>query len=69
MMALTLNVAVRTLFGTTLSAEAQQVGRSMTFLMRYQLGRLRSPFRIPESWPTPRNKRALRERNFLDSLV
>jgi cytochrome P450 len=69
MMALTLDVAVRTLFGTTLPAEAQQVGHSMTFLMRYQLGRMRSPVRIPESWPTPRNKRALRERDFLDSLV
>jgi cytochrome P450 len=54
MMALTLDVAVRTLFGTTLP---------------YQLGRQRSPIRIPETWPTPKNKRALRERNFLDSLV
>jgi cytochrome P450 len=69
MMALTLDVAVRTLFGTTLPTEAQQVGRSMTFLMRYQLGRQRSPLRIPETWPTPRNKRALREREYLDSLV
>jgi cytochrome P450 len=69
MMALTLDVAVRTLFGTTLSTEARRVGSSMTFLMRYQLGRQRSPIRIPETWPTPRNKRALRERNFLDSLV
>lgn len=69
MMALTLDVAVRTLFGTTLPTEAQQVGNSMTFLMRYQLGRQRSPVRLPESWPTPRNRRARREREFLDSLV
>jgi cytochrome P450 len=69
MMALTLNIAVRTLFGTTLPTEAEQVGRSMTFLMRYQLARQRSPIRIPETWPTPRNQRALRERSFLDSLV
>ena len=69
MMALTLDVAVRTLFGTSLPAEAQQVGQSTTFLMRYQLGRQRSPVRIPESWPTPRNRRATRERAFLDSLV
>jgi cytochrome P450 len=69
MMAVTLDVAVRTLFGTTLPGEAQQVGRAMTFLMRYQLGRLRSPARIPESWPTPANRRAQREYEFLDSLV
>ena len=69
MMALTLDVAVRTLFGTTLPAEAQQVGHAMTFLMRYQLNRQRSPLRIPESWPTPRNRRAHRERAYLDSLV
>ena len=69
MMALTLDVAVRTLFGTTLPNEAQQVGHSMTFLMRYQLSRQRSPIRIPEAWPTARNKRAQRERQYLDSLV
>ena len=69
MMALTLDVAVRTLFGTTLPAEARQVGPAMTFLMRYQLGRQRSPIRIPEHWPTPRNRRAERERTFIDSLV
>ena len=50
-MALTLDVAVRTLFGTTLPNEAQQVGHSMTFLMRYQLSRQRSPIRIPEAGP------------------
>jgi cytochrome P450 len=69
MMALTLDVAVRTLFGTTLPAEAQQVGHAMTFLMRYQLRRQRSPMRIPENWPTPQNRRAERERGFVDSLV
>lgn len=69
MMAVTLDVAMRTLFGTTLPGEAQQVGRAMTFLMRYQLRRLRSPVRIPESWPTPANRRAQREYEFLDSLV
>ncbi|HUJ29792.1 MAG TPA: cytochrome P450 [Candidatus Acidoferrum sp.] len=69
MMALTLEAAVRTLFGTTLPGEAQQVGRAMTFLMRYSLGRARKPISIPANWPTPRNKRAAREYDFLDSLV
>jgi cytochrome P450 len=69
MMELTLEAAVRTLFGTTLPGEAQQVGRAMTFLMRYSLRRARSPFQIPSSWPTPKNRRATKEFDFLDSLV
>jgi len=69
MMALTLDIAVRTLFGTTLPGEAEQVGKAMTFLMRYSLGRARSPVNLPASWPTPRNRRANREYAFLDSLV
>src|ERR1700730_6893339 len=69
MTALTLDIAVRTLFGTTLPGEAEQVGRAMTFLMRHELGRQRSPFRVPASWRTPRNRRAQREVEFLDSLV
>ena len=69
MMELTLEAAVRTLFGTTLPGEAQQVGRAMTFLMRYSLRRARSPMRIPAGWPTPKNKRATKEFDFLDSLV
>jgi len=69
MMALTLDIAVRTLFGTTLPGEADHVGKAMAFLMRYSLGRARSPVNIPASWPTPRNRRANREYDFLDSLV
>ena len=69
MMSLTLDIAVRTLFGTTLPGEAQQVGRAVAFLMRYSLGRARSPVAIPSSWPTPRNRRADREYELLDSVV
>jgi cytochrome P450 len=69
MTALTLDIAVRTLFGTTLPGEARQVGHAMTFLMRYSLRRNRLPFRIPENWPTPANRRAGRELEFIDSLV
>jgi cytochrome P450 len=69
MTALTLDTAVRTLFGTTLPGESRQVGHAMTFLMRYSLRRQRLPFRIPEKWPTPANRRANRELEFIDSLV
>jgi cytochrome P450 len=69
MTALTLDIAVRTLFGTTLPGEANKVGVAMTFLMRYSLRRQRLPFRIPERIPTPANRRANRELEFIDSLV
>jgi cytochrome P450 len=69
MTALTLDIAVRTLFGTTLPGESRQVGQAMTFLMRYSLRRQRLPFRIPETWPTPANRRANRELEFIGSLV
>jgi cytochrome P450 len=69
MMAMTLDIAVRTLFGSTLQAEAEQVGDSLGYLMRYSLRKARSPIKIPENWPTPANRRATRETQFLDSLV
>ena len=41
----------------------------MTFLMRYYLRRGRSPWRVPASWPTPANRRARREVEYMDSLI
>ena len=69
MMALTLIIAVKTLFGIEFTEEAKRVGPAVTLLMRYQLGRLRSPLKIPMHWPTPSNLRAERAYQFLDSLV
>jgi cytochrome P450 len=69
MMAMTLDIAVRTLFGSTLESAAQEVGDSLGFLMRYSLRKARSPIKVPESWPTPANRRATRATEFLDSLV
>jgi cytochrome P450 len=69
MMHLTLTVAVRTLFGTTLPGEAEHVSDALAFLMRYQIWRQRLPIRIPETWPTPNNRRAARELDYLNSLV
>jgi cytochrome P450 len=69
MMAMTLDIAVKTLFGTSLPGEAHQIGEAMIFLMRYSMRRQRLPFRIPENWPTPQNRRATRELEFMDSII
>src|SRR5258707_14898843 len=68
-MALTLEVAVRALFGSTFLVEAQSVGEATVFLMRYQLNRLRSPIKLPASWRIGKNRRAHRERELLEELV
>jgi cytochrome P450 len=69
MMKLTLEVAVRTLFGTSLAGDSGSIGKAMTFLMRHHLRRVRTPWRVPESWPTPANRRARREVEYMDSLI
>jgi cytochrome P450 len=69
MMKLTLEVAVRTLFGTSLAGDSDSIGKAMTFLMRHHLRRARTPWRVPESWPTPANRRARREVEYMDSLI
>jgi cytochrome P450 len=69
MMALTLVIAVKTLFGTEFTHEAGRVGSAVTLLMRYQVQRLRNPFKFSAKWPTPANRRADRAYEFLDSLV
>lgn len=69
MMSLTLDIAVRTLFGTRLPGESEKVGDALGFLMRYSIRKARSPLAIPENWPTPKNKKAKREVAFLDSMI
>lgn len=69
MMQLTLEVAVQTLFGTSLASESQKIGNAMTFLMRHYLRRARTPWSVPESWPTQANRLAKRDREYMDSLV
>jgi cytochrome P450 len=69
MMKLTLEVAVRTLFGTSLAADSEGIGRATTNLMRYYLRRARSPWKLPESWPTKKNRRARHELEFMDAMV
>lgn len=69
MMKVTLEVAVRTLFGTSLASDSENIGRATTFLMRYHLSRARTPWRVPAFLPTAANRRAERERRLLDSMV
>jgi cytochrome P450 len=69
MMLLTLAIAVKTLFGAEVDSEANRVGESLSYLMRYQIGRVRAAIRLPETWLTKGKRRADAEYQYLDSLV
>ena len=62
-------IAVKTLFGLDVGPEADRVGENLAFLMRYQMDRVRSPLRLPENFPTRKQRRALAAFGFLESLV
>jgi cytochrome P450 len=62
-------IAVKTLFGLDVGPEADRVSENLTFLMRFQMERVRSPIRLPENFPRPKQRRAQSAFEFLDGLV
>jgi cytochrome P450 len=62
-------IAVKTLFGVDVGPEAERIGENLTFLMRFQMDRLRSPIRLPQNFPTPKQRRAQAAFDFLDAFV
>lgn len=69
MMQITLRIAVRTLFGVDLKAEALAVGEALGAIMRRDLRRLRAPVRLPRTFPTRANRRAERGYLILEGMV
>jgi cytochrome P450 len=70
MMALTLHVVVRTLFGSDVDERATaEVGRAFDAIVEEIARRFRRPFRIPDAVPTPGNVRYSRGIRRLDRLV
>jgi cytochrome P450 len=62
-------IAVKTLFGVDVGPEADRISENLTFLMRFQMDRLRSPIRLPQNFPTPKQRRAQAAFDFLDAYV
>ena len=70
MMALTLHIVVRTLFGADVDERtAGEVGSAFDVIVEEIAHRFRRPFRIPDAVPTPGNLRYTREVRRLDRLV
>jgi cytochrome P450 len=70
MMALTLKIVVRTLFGSDVDERATaEVGRAFDDVVKEIARRFRRPFRIPDPVPTPGNVRYLQGVRRIDRLV
>jgi cytochrome P450 len=65
MTALTLDVISKAIFSTGVENKAKIVGDQITLLNEYTIQKLHSPFRLPDSIPTPFN---IRQRNALAKL-
>ncbi len=69
MMRLALTIVGDTLLSTDFSAETDKVGRAVGYLLRYTGRRTTAVVSVPDSWPTPRNRRFRKELGVLDELV
>lgn len=70
MMALTLQIAARTLFGAEIGGDVvREVGEAFDVVVTEIAARFRRPFRIPDSVPIPGNLRYTRGVRRLDRLV
>jgi cytochrome P450 len=68
-MHLTLEVATRALFSTSVARDVDMIGRAITTLLNEVTFRFTFPFYPPLKVPTPRNRRFLAARATLDSVI
>ena len=69
MLRITLGITGKTLFGSDVSEEADDVKNHLLYLNHYAEEQLRLPFHIPFSWRTPRNNRVRRSIAALDAII
>lgn len=69
MMRLTLTILAKAMFSTDVGPEAEAIGLAVSEELEYANKRLLSPVNLPESLPTPTNRRFLEARRSLDSIV
>jgi cytochrome P450 len=65
----TIDIINRTMFGVDVLPEIEKIGQSVDVGLHYIAGRIRSPIRLPSSWPTPANRRLRAARSLLDSYL
>lgn len=66
---LTLTIVGRTMLSTDLADRSSEVGQAVRYLLEYTDRRIKAVAVLPESVPTPRNRRFRRSLKILDDLV
>jgi cytochrome P450 len=69
MIRLTLGVTGKTLFGSDVTGEADEVKEHMNYLSHYADRHVRHPFHFPYSWKTPNNNKARKHIAALDAII
>ncbi len=69
MTALTLDVISKAIFSKGVEDKAQIVGDQITYLNEHTVERLHQPFRLPETIPTPFNRKARKSIETLDKVI
>lgn len=69
MTALTLDVISKAIFSKGVEDKAQTVGDQITYLNEHTVERLHQPFRLPETIPTPFNRKARKSIELLDKVI
>ena len=69
MMQVTLDIINQTMFSTDVMGQADKIGPAITVLTHYIFRRVRSPFNLPLSWPTPRNREFWQARATLTGVI
>jgi cytochrome P450 len=58
MIRLTLWIVGKVLFGADVLGEASELGEALTYTFRHFVDEMTNPVHLPQSWPTPQNRRA-----------
>ena len=69
MKVVTLDIINRTMFSSDVLPAVDKIGATVDVGLSYIAGRLRSPLRVPASWPTPGNRRFKQSQAALDAYL
>jgi cytochrome P450 len=68
-LSLTLTIAMKTLFSADVQAKADTIAEAVRGCTSWVHGRLESRINLPDTWPTPTNRRFQHDRAVLDDFV